>query len=196
MAVATQTNTPAYLESVRRRFTAGEYHAMAAAHVLGESDRVELIEGDIINMSPIGIRHAEIVRRLINRLSRQLNDTVALDAQNPVQLDEYSEPQPDITLIRATAYTDTHPTASDVYLLIEVSDTTLAVDQGTKLSLYARAGIPRYLIVDVQGNTVLLYSEPRGDGFRQTTRFVPGDTIALDILPDLVIEFEVSDIMS
>jgi Uma2 family endonuclease len=126
----------------RRRFTAEEYHKMAEAGILHEDDRVELIEGEIVDMAPIGSRHATCVRELVWLLSKQLSDELRLDVQNPVRLVEYGEPQTDLAVIRAGDYAGALPEPGDVLLLIEVSDTTLRYDPEVKLPLYARSGVP------------------------------------------------------
>ena len=129
--------TKSWVVVKRRRFTAEEYHKMAEAGILHEDDRVELIEGEIVDMAPIGSRHATCVRELVWLLSKQLSDELRLDVQNPVRLVEYGEPQTDLAVIRAGDYAGALPEPGDVLLLIEVSDTTLRYDPEVKLPLYA-----------------------------------------------------------
>ncbi len=121
----------------RRRFTVEEFHKMGEAGILGEDDRVELIDGEIIQMNPIGSRHAACVRELVWLVSRQLGDEFRLDVQNPVRLDGGLEPQPDLAAIRPGDYRNSLPGPEDVLLVIEVSDTTLRYDRNVKLPLYA-----------------------------------------------------------
>ena len=114
----------------RRRFTVREYHRMAEAGILHEDDRVELIEGELIEMAAIGTRHFTCVNGLTRFLVRSVGDEAIVSVQNPVRLDEYGEPQPDLAVIRPRDYRESLPTPEDVLLLIEVSDTTLAYDRG------------------------------------------------------------------
>ncbi len=125
----------------RRRFTVHEYHRMAEAGILHEDDRVELIEGELIEMAAIGTRHFTCVNGLARFLVQNVGDEAIVSVQNPVRLDEYGEPQPDLAVIRPRDYRGSLPTPEDVMLLIEVSDTTLANDRDVKLPMYARKEI-------------------------------------------------------
>ncbi|MDR7554009.1 MAG: Uma2 family endonuclease [Armatimonadota bacterium] len=174
----------------RRRFTVDEYERMALAGILSEDDRVELIEGEIVEMTPIGSRHADVVTRLTMLLARAVGDRALVSVQNPVRLDRYSEPQPDLTVLRPGSYAARHPEPSDVLLLIEVADATGRYDRGVKLPLYARAGVPEVWIVDLQAHAVEQYRAPAPDGYREVTRHRPGDRLAPEALPDLVVSVE------
>ncbi len=121
-------------EVTRRRFTVHEYHRMGEAGILHEDDRIELLDGELVEMAAIGTRHFSCVNRLNHLLVGRVGDDVIVSVQNPVRLNEYTEPQPDVALIRARDYSESLPTPDDVLLLIEVSDTTLAYDRGLKLS--------------------------------------------------------------
>lgn len=157
----------------RRWFNVDEYYRMAEAGILAEDDRVELIEGEIIKMVPIGSRHAACVDRINRWLNRYADRTAIIRVQNPIRLDEYSEPQPDIVLLhpRDDFYAQAHPGPKDVLLLIEVIDSSSAYDRGVKLPLYARAGIREVWLVNVQKNTVEMAAEPVNDSY-QKIRFV------------------------
>ncbi len=173
----------------RRRFTIEEYHKMAGAGILNEDDRVELIEGDIVEMNPIGSRHAACVRGLNRLLSRQLGDELLLDVQNPVRLDGGLEPQPDLAVLRFGYYREALPGPEDVLLLIEVADTSLSYDRDVKLPLYARAGIQEIFIVDLAGETLERHNEPSaGGGYRRTERVRRGETISSEVLPEIVLQ--------
>ena len=124
----------------RWRFTVHDYHRMGEAGILQEDDRVELIEGELVQMTAIGTRHFSCVNRLNRLLVMNVRDEAVVSVQNPVRLNEYTEPQPDATVIRPRDYRESLPMPEDVLLLIEVSDTTLAYDRGVKLPLYARSG--------------------------------------------------------
>src|SRR5690554_3847041 len=131
-----------------RRFTVEEYHAMARAGILTEDDRVELLEGRIVTMSPIGSRHVEVVRRLTELFILRAREHAIVSAQNPVRLDRHSEPEPDLALlVRKEAYAARHPRPDEVLLLIEVAASTLAFDLREKVPLYARAGIGEVWVV-------------------------------------------------
>jgi Uma2 family endonuclease len=172
-------------EITRRRFTVHEYHRMAEARILHEDDRIELIDGELVEMAAIGTRHFTCVNRLNHLLVGNVGDDVIVSIQNPVRLNEYSEPQPDVALIRARDYRESLPTPEDVLLLIEVSDTTLAYDRGPKLSLYARAGIQEVWIVDLAGEVIERHTDPSGDGYRGLKRARRGETLESVTLPTL-----------
>jgi Uma2 family endonuclease len=132
------------VQPTRYRFTRADYYRMAEAGILGEGDRVELIEGEIYRMSPIGPMHAGGVDRLNRLFSRTFGDAVIVRVQNPVVLDDYSEPEPDLTLLRPRAdfYTGEHPNPEDILLAVEVADSSADWDRRVKAPLYVRSGIP------------------------------------------------------
>jgi Uma2 family endonuclease len=136
----------------RHRITVGEYHRMAEVGLLAPDAQVELIEGEIIEMAPIGNPHAGTVDLLNRLIGRALGDRAIVRCQGPIQLGDYSEPQPDFAVLtpREDFYMHSRPTAEDTLLAIEVSDTTLRFDLHTKMSLYARHRIPELWVVDVQ----------------------------------------------
>ena len=150
---------------------------MAAAGVLSAQDRVELIEGEIIDMTPIYPRHANAVDRIVAALSRQRTPGLRIRVQNPLTLGDASEVQPDIAIVADRSYADAHPVARDVRLVIEVSDTTLAFDRDVKLPLYARAGVPEIWIVNPPANQVEIFREPAGDRYRHALTPAPHETI-------------------
>jgi Uma2 family endonuclease len=144
---------------------------MAEAGVLSPDDRTELIEGEIVDMPPIGSTHADVVRLLTQHLVRAVGDSAVVSVQLPVRLSRHSEPQPDLALLRpkAEGYRQAHPTADDVPLLIEVSDTTLHYDLGKKARLYAKHGVPEYWVVDLVGSRVWRHRTPSGTGYSERT---------------------------
>ncbi len=154
------------LEVARKRFTVQEFDRMGETGVLAEGDRVELIDGEIVQMNPIGTRHVACVARCDRLLARGAGDAAIVFVQSPIQLGAYSEPQPDLAVVqpRLDFYESARPTASDVLLLVEVADTTLGYDRGTKVPLYARAGVPEVWVVDLGGAQVYVYREPTPDG--------------------------------
>lgn len=149
------------------RWSVAEFHQMAAAGLLDETDRVELIEGEMIDMAPIGSKHAYIVNRLSQAFSAGgANGQYLVSTQNPVCLGESSEPQPDIALLKHGNYMDALPTAASVLLIVEVSDTTLGYDRDVKLGLYANHGIPEVWLVDVNAGEMTVYREPAEGQYR------------------------------
>ncbi len=151
----------------RRRLTVAEFHRMAEVGILGDDDRVELIEGQLVAMSPIGVRHALAVDALSQTFFAAAAGRATVRVQNPVVLDDATQPQPDIALVRPRwrGYPAQHPGPEDVFLLVEVADTSLATDRGVKLELYARAGIREFWIVDLTQGVVHVHRGPEGNGY-------------------------------
>ena len=173
----------------RRLFTVEDYYQMAEVGLLKPDERVELIEGEIVKMSPIGPRHAGHVERLADVLSHRLGRTVHLRIQNPLRLGERSEPEPDLMLLRRHAdfYTSRHPTPGDVYLLVEVADSSLVYDRLTKVPLYARHGIPEVWLMNLVEGHVAVYRDPAPDGYRSLTIARAGDELRPLAFPDVVL---------
>ena len=180
--MATALSTPDWS---RRLFTIEEYRRMADAGILVEDDRVELIEGEIVEMRAIGKEHAACVNELARLFITRLNDRAIVSIQNPVQLPPRSEPQPDLLVLRPRAdrYREALPGPQDVLLLIEVADTSLARDRGIKLGLYAGVGIPEVWIVDLQRRRVLVHRRPVGDMYAEAV-VVDQGTLAPAAFPD------------
>lgn len=151
----------------RHRFTVGEYARMGDTGIFSEDDRVELIDGDVHEMTPIGPTHAGIVDDLTELLVTRLVGKAKIRVQNPIRLGLHDEPQPDLVVaqLRAGHYTDRHPEGREVLLVIEVADSSLRYDREAKLPLYAGAGIPESWLVDVAARTVTVYTEPTADGY-------------------------------
>lgn len=152
---------------------------MADVGILGVDDRVELIDGEIVEMNPIGSRHASSVGRLTRLFSELVGSKAFVWVQNPVRLSELSEPQPDLALLkpRGHFYADAHPSATDVLLLVEVSDSSLAFDRDVKLALYAAAGIPEVWIVDLSAGVLTTYTSPSGGQFADRRQFRGDDRV-------------------
>ena len=183
------------VEVTKKLFTVDEYHRMGEAGILGPEDRVELIEGEILQMSPIGNRHAACVNRATKLLVSALQDRGLVSVQNPVRLDRYSEPQPDVLVLkpRDDFYASTGHTAADVLLMIEVSDMTFRYDTKTKVPLYAAAGVREVWIEDLKNDVILVYREPSGNSYQTTFQRRHGETIASLAFPDLA--FAVNDLL-
>jgi Uma2 family endonuclease len=143
-------------------FTVAEYNRMGEAGIFSEEDRVELVEGEVIERSPIGKRHAACVKRLSALLHRRFGQTAIVSVQDPIQLNDFSEPQPDIVLLnpRDDFYEQSLPMPPDVLLLIEVAETTVQYDRLVKVPLYARASIPEVWLVNLPEEQIELYTEP------------------------------------
>ena len=171
----------------RRKLDVGEYHKLAEAGILGEDDRVELIEGELIEMAPIGSPHAGTVNALTQLLVMGVAGQAIVAVQNPVHLGDMSEPQPDFALLRPRAdhYRSATPTAADVLLLIEVADASGRYDRSVKLPLYARHGIPEVWIVDIGGRTIEAHREPGPRGYREVLRPAGGEALSPQLLPEL-----------
>ena len=178
------------LDLKRRRFTVAEYYQMALAGILGEDDRVELIDGEIVEMTPIGARHAECVDRLTEFFFRAFGGAARLRVQNPVRLGEHSEPKPDVALVhrRAGLYGSGHPTPEDILLLVEVADSSADPDRRVKVPLYARSGIQEVWLVDLEQETITIYRDPAPDGYRSARVARRGDELAPISFPDLVLK--------
>ena len=148
------------------RFTVEEYHKLGEAGIFDEDDRVELLDGEIILMSPVGYRHAKAVRRLLKLFIRQSRDRFEVDAQDPVVISDYSEPQPDVLLLdpEVDAY-EGLPEARHTHLVVEVADSTLRYDRGRKLKAYARAGIAELWIVNLKDDVIEVYRDPSGEEY-------------------------------
>jgi Uma2 family endonuclease len=174
------------------RFTVDEYHRMGDAGIFHEDDRVELIDGQVVQMSPIGVTHAAGVNSLTQRFAPEAGRTVVLSVQNPVILGEYHEPQPDVVLLkpRADNYRTRHPGAEDILLLIEVADTTLRQDRLVKLPIYARAGVFEVWIVNLPDAVIEVYREPRDGRYQIERVFRRGEAIAPLSLPDVNVRVE------
>jgi Uma2 family endonuclease len=173
----------------RHRFSVDDYHRMAESGILKEDDRVELIEGEIVEMTPVGSRHAAVVKRLNRSLASLPRDRYLVGVQDPVRVHPYSEPQPDVTVLRARAddYEATHPGPEDVLLIIEVVDSSEAYDRGVKLRLYSRAGIPEVWLVVLSERTVEVFRRPGPSGYEESNAHRPGDEIAARSVPELLL---------
>ena len=179
----------------RRLFTVEEYHRMAEAGILSEDDRVELIEGELVTMSPIGSRHAGVVDRLNHLFSRRTGEGIIVRVQNPLRLSPHSEPQPDVALLRYRPdfYASAHPGPEDVLLVVEVAETSADYDRSVKIPLYARHGIPEAWLVDLLEERIEIYRHPTPQGYQDLHIAHRGETVRPTTLPDL--ELSVDDIL-
>jgi hypothetical protein len=173
----------------RHRLTLDDYHRLGEAGILGEDDRVELLEGQLVDMSPIGPRHALAVDSLTELLVLAAAGLATVRVQNPIVLDDASEPQPDFTLLRKPwhGYPNAHPRPADVHLLIEVSDSSLEFDLGAKLELYARAGIREFWVVDLTENRVLVHRDPTDGRYGSITTVDMSGVLQVEALPSVTV---------
>jgi Uma2 family endonuclease len=178
------------LQIARRYFTVAEYERMGEVGIFSPDDRVELIEGEIVEISPIGKRHAACVNRLNRLLSQAVGASTIVSVQNPIRLADYSEPQPDVALLkpRADFYEQSLPAPADVLLIIGVCDTTLEYDRQIKLPLYARVGIPEVWLVNLADEQIETYAQPAGDTYQTNVRIQRGADVQATNIADLRIE--------
>lgn len=174
------------VEVLRRSFTVDEYHRMGEAGILREDDRVELIEGELITMTPIGSRHAACVARLVAQMSKMQAKAIVW-VQNPIRLGEHSEPQPDVALLRPRAdfYAAFHPSSDAVLLVVEVGETSTAYDRTVKLPIYARVSIPEVWLVDLAEERIEVYRQSASQGYQDVRTFRRGELLAPLALVDL-----------
>jgi Uma2 family endonuclease len=174
------------IEVSKRLFTVHEYHRMVDAGILSEDDRVELIRGEIIAMSPIGPRHSAAVLRATQTLVRLVGDFAIVGVQGSIRLDEYDEPQPDLYLLRPKDdfYASEHAGPPDIFLVIEVADSSSEYDSTVKMNLYAETGVPEYWIANVREDCLIAYSNPTKAGYGTVQQFHRGQTVAPILLPD------------
>ena len=169
----------------RRLLTVEDYHRMGEAGILSRDDRVELIEGELVEMAPIGSEHAASVGMLNRLLVLAVGGRAVVFPQNPVRLDVHNEPQPDFTVLkpRPDGYRSALPTPEDVLLVVEVAASSLAYDRGLKLALYARHGIPELWIVNVAAQEIEIFRKPAGDHYASTARAGRSGSLEIEALP-------------
>ena len=187
ISIKIQIEVTVVLQLVRHQFTVKQFHQMAESGILSENDRLELIRGEMIDMSPIGRRHAGCVNRLVNLLIQLLGKQIVLAPQNPVELDETSEPQPDIALLkpRPDFYRNSHPQPEDIFLLIEVADTTIKYDREVKIPLYAEANIPEVWLIDVNQEVIEVYRNPIQGVYQDVQKLVKNQVLSILAFPNV-----------
>ena len=173
------------------RFTVDDFARMGEAGILTEGDRVELIDGEVREMTPIGPPHAWIVDRLTVLVAARLPETAHLRVQGPIRLGRHTEPQPDLSVARRTqAYTNRHPDAGDLLLVIEVADSSLQYDRAEKVPRYGKAGVPEIWLVDVAARTVTVYTGPGPEGYARERVLRCGERIAAGAVAGLDLAVE------
>lgn len=176
----------------KRYFNVDDYYRMAEAGLFSEGDRVELIEGEVVEMSPIGSRHAGCVMRSTTVLNRRFRHLAIVSVQNPIRLGDFSEPQPDLVLLkpRKDFYSTSHPTAADVLVVIEVAETSADYDRNVKLSLYARADIREAWLVVLPKDLIEVYSQPKNGKYQKVQRLKRGKILVSPTVPGLTLNVD------
>jgi Uma2 family endonuclease len=179
--------TPSELVT-RHRLTVHDYHRLAESGILRRDDRVELIAGEVLDMSPIGSLHAALVRAVARWLADSVGQRGIVAVQDPVHLDESSEPQLDIALLRPQAdyYAAAHPGPADTLLIVEVADSSLAYNRGVKVPLYARHGIPEVWVIDAATRITCRFREPRPEGYAEQDTITNDEPLSCLALPGAV----------
>jgi Uma2 family endonuclease len=182
-------------EVTKKLFTVDEYYRMVDAGILSERDRVELIEGEIVEMSPIGRRHAACVNRANELFISSLKRRAIVSVQNPLRLNQYNEPQPDIVVMkrRDDYYASKHHTPEDTLFVVEVSDTTLRYDTKIKLPLYAATGVPELWIENLKEDVLLVCRDPAGKNYNTQLTLSRGDIISPLAFPG--VSFKIEDLL-
>ena len=170
------------------KFTIQQYHLMYEAGVFAEGDRLELINGEIREMSPIGRKHVACIIRLVKLFEKKLGDQAMVSAQNSVQLNNHAQPQPDIAVLkwRDDFYEEHLPTPDDILLIIEVADSTVAYDRDEKMPLYAANGIPEMWLFNVNKKIIEGYTQPSASGYKRMQRYEQGDALSILAFPDVI----------
>jgi Uma2 family endonuclease len=166
-----------------------EWRRLGEANIFPPESRLELINGEILEMAPIGFNHAGHVIRLLNFFAPLVGNNALVNAQNPLQLGDLSESEPDFMLLKPNDdfYSSRHPNADDVLLLIEVADSSLTFDQNQKLHLYASHGVPDYWLLNLNDSCLEVYRKPNGEVYAEKTTLRAGDTITLSQLPEITL---------
>jgi Uma2 family endonuclease len=182
------------IEATKKLFTVDEYYRMAEAGILGCEDRVELIDGEIIRMSPVGYRHVTSVNLANDLFAHLFRGRAIVSVQNPLRLSNYTEPEPDLVLLKFQPdfYRNTRFTPADVLLVLEVADTSLRYDRDVKLSRYAAAAVPEVWIVNLEDDELLTYRNPAGNTYTTQETFGRGTRVSVAAFQEVL--FDVDDI--
>jgi Uma2 family endonuclease len=173
-----------------RLFTAREYQHLVEVGVLNEDERIELIEGRIVPMAPKNIKHAMATRRGLRCFTRVLGERVIIGVQDPVLLNDFSEPEPDIVLLATPddRYLESHPTPKDIFLVLEIADSSLAYDRDVKCPLFARNGIIHFCLLNLQNRELEDYREPGPNGYRRKQTYSEEESFNLVAFPKISIK--------
>lgn len=173
-----------------RKISIETYHKMVEIGVFNEDERIELIRGEIIEMSPVGIKHATCVKKLNQLFAQKLGIKIILGVQDPIKLNDNSEPQPDLVLLKPKSdfYATGHPKPEDILLLIEVSDRSIEYDRQIKIPLYAENKIQEVWLININESLIQVYQNPQGKLYKNITNYQINDTINLTCFPDCQIK--------
>jgi Uma2 family endonuclease len=176
-------------EIIRRRFTADDYQRMGEAGIFVAEDRVELIDGEIIAMTPIGPRHMAVVDRVNRAFVIAAGKTAIVRVQGSVRLDFYSEPEPDVVLLspRGDFYASRMAGPADILLVVEVAQSSVDYDRGMKKALYARAGVREFWLIDLTEDVLESFAEPMGGLYRESRSYRRGESLSPRLLPHCVV---------
>ena len=172
---------------VRYRFTVAEYEQLVDTAVFAEDARIELIDGEIVEMAPIGDGHVSGLNLLVDDMYAQVREVAIVSVQNPIRLPPHGEPQPDIALIRRAAVRHGVPQIEDILLVVEIADSTIDTDRRVKLPMYAAAGIPEAWLVDMKARVIERHTDPLDGSYRQVAAARPGQALTSTVLPQLTI---------
>jgi len=179
------------LES-RPPLTVEEFERLAETEGWDEDTRVELLDGEVVWMSPINDPHAACVKRLNQLFNRRYADQVLVSVQDPIRVEPYDEPQPDVALLRPRPdfYASATPTPPDVLLLVEVADTTLRTDLGRKARIYASGGVSEYWVVDLNNRVLYVHRAPAGGSYAERLVVGPGERVRAGFAPGIEVAIE------
>lgn len=180
------------VEIRRHRFSVKDFHRLGEVGVLKEDERVELIDGEIVCMTPIGSAHAACVKRLVRLFTLAAGERAIVGVQDPITLGPETEPQPDLVLLRPRSdfYASGHPGPEDVWLVVEVADTSLVFDRTVKVPLYGKAGIPEVWLVDLLAQRIEVYRRPSEAGYGEVHYLARGDRLTCQTLPEVKLSVE------
>jgi Uma2 family endonuclease len=177
------------MQVLTRKFTIEQYHQMAQSNIFQPEEKLELIQGEILKMSPVGLRHAKTVKFLNHLLTYQLHNQAIIGVQDPIQLGDLSEPQPDLSVLRMRAdfYELEAPKSQDIYWLIEVSDSTIKYDRETKIPVYAESNIQEVWLVNLNENNLEVYRKPENNRYQSFQKLTSSQVISPLAFPNLII---------
>ena len=181
------------VDITKRRFTADEYQRMGETGILCEDDRVELMDGEVVAMTPIGPRHCACVDRTTRAMVTQAGETAIVRVQGSVRLDLFHEPEPDLVLLRPRAdfYSSAHPGPADILLIVEIAQSSIDYDRDVKAAVYAKMGIAEYWLADLNANVLSCHSAPGDGGYRRVEQLHRGQVVSPQLLPACAIAVDV-----
>jgi len=176
------------------RLRVEDYEKMVEYGIFDEDEKIELWDGILVEMSPKGTKHANAIRRISREIEKKLGERIIFSAQDPIRLDDFSEPEPDVVLLvpPVEKYDFSHPTPKDIYLVMEIADSSIEKDR-RKAASYAQNGILQYLLLNLNTNEIEDYREPSADGYRFKKTYTENESFNLVAFPD--VEIKVGDLL-